>query len=280
MENFKKETLGRAVTVVTGFWSISSKFDDESYKKWFGNTLRINCPYVVFGRPEILELVKEIRWDLPTFCIEMDVNEFYCWKFRDFLATHPRHVPSVELNMIWNEKVFLVQQAAALNPFNTDWFAWADAGLAPYRESAPPEMEWPDTNVLKFLPEDKLIVSSSTEVFLPKYLEEKYYHHIAGTAFLVNINFIQTFAEAYKKAVDKFLSFPGQWKYTDQVIHTFIYNDQPELYCLIDHGYGAIITALYKGELNKPKHNNVGSGKRKPLVRRLFKKFRSMFRSI
>ena len=36
------------LTCVSGYWEIKNKHGD-AFKKWFENTLKINCPYVFFG---------------------------------------------------------------------------------------------------------------------------------------------------------------------------------------------------------------------------------------
>lgn len=42
------------LTCVTGFWRVKNKHDDK-YLKWFENTLKINCPYIVFSNKEGIE---------------------------------------------------------------------------------------------------------------------------------------------------------------------------------------------------------------------------------
>jgi hypothetical protein len=84
--------------------------------EWFENSLQINCPYVFFGNKETIEIVKQYRKSLPTFYIEYDIQDFVTNKYKHKMLTHPIHCPSVELNMIWNEKIFLIQKAFKLNP--------------------------------------------------------------------------------------------------------------------------------------------------------------------
>ena len=37
------------------------------------------------------------------------------------MLTDPIHCPSVEVNLIWNEKIFLIKRALELNPFLSDF---------------------------------------------------------------------------------------------------------------------------------------------------------------
>ena len=72
------------------------------------------------------------------------------------------HCPSVELNLIWNEKIFLIQRALELNIFESDYFIWIDAGISIFRDITPPSYSFPNINKLINLPKDKFIYSSSS----------------------------------------------------------------------------------------------------------------------
>ncbi len=45
------------------------------------------------------------------------------------MKTDSTHCPSVELNLIWNEKIFMLQKAYKLNIYNSDYFMWIDVGI-------------------------------------------------------------------------------------------------------------------------------------------------------
>ena len=71
------------LTVVSGFWDVKSKFNKDSnnaYLKWFQNSLLINCPYVFYGTSDVIQIVREIRKDLPTYYIEFEIKDFYTYK--------------------------------------------------------------------------------------------------------------------------------------------------------------------------------------------------------
>ena len=50
------------------------------------------------------------------------------------MKTHPKHCPSIELNLIWNEKIFFIEKAKNINPFNSEYFMWVDAGICTFRK--------------------------------------------------------------------------------------------------------------------------------------------------
>lgn len=229
------------LTIVSGFWITNGKHTIESYNNWFKTSLLINCPYVFFAPKDIIEHIKFFRKDLPTHYIELNIEDFYTYKFKDTIKTHPYHVPSKELNMIWNEKSFLIERAADINPFNTDFFAWIDATVPNYRNSAPPTSIFPRPNSLDNLPHDEFIFTSSdSDSFNPNGTE--YYHYISG-CFIIHKSFIKQWIDIFRKYIDDNLS-KDTWIYTDQVIYTLIYKDQPEIFYKFGHGYGRIVELL------------------------------------
>lgn len=235
------------ITAVSGFWiTPKSKNDISKYLKWFENTLKINCPYIFFYSDDIIyNTVKQIRDSInyPTHFIKLNIEDFYVYKYKDTIKSDWIHCPSVELNLIWNQKVFLMQIAKNINIFNTDYFIWLDAGLCEYRETQPPINSFPDPNKLLSLPKDKFIFTSSEyDFFIPNVPNNHYYHYISGT-YLLHKDFIDTFVDIYKKYIDIYLS-KNEWIYTEQVIYTIIYKEHPELFHKIGHGFGKIIQLL------------------------------------
>lgn len=229
------------LTVVSGFWPVKSKH--ASYLKWFEHTLKINCPYVFFSTKEGIEIIKRFRGSLPTHYIEYSIEEFETFQYKDKMITHPIDCPSVELNLIWNEKVFLLQKAKRLNPFQSDWFQWMDAGICIYRDEAPPSRVYPDPIKLVSLPKNKCIYSSSLPFDRTYVTPTNYYHHIAGTTYILHKDFVDSFASLYKNALDMFVGPTNLW--TDQVILTHLYAYKPHLFHKLCDGYGEVTRVLY-----------------------------------
>ena len=237
------------LTAISGYWMISkSKTLDSNYFKWFKNSLSIDCPYVFFYYDDsIYNMVKEIRDKLvsPTHYIRMNIDQFYTYKFYDNIQTDWVHCPSKELNIIWIQKLFLMQIVKNLNPFNSDYFIWIDAGICEYRDKTPPATIFPNRDKLLSLPTDKFVFTSSEfDFFIPNRPNDDYYHYIAGTSFLLHKNFIDFFVELFKTYLNEYLS-KTDWRYTDQVIYTIIYKEHPELFHKIGHGFGKIVELLY-----------------------------------
>lgn len=227
-------------TAVSGYWIINNKHDNNEFRKWLNNTLQINCPYVFFGNDESLNIIKSIRGDFPTVYINLNIEDFYTYRYKDVIKTHPQHCPSVELNMIWNEKIFLVQKAAELNPFNTESFAWIDAAIFLYRYRKPPPNIFPNVRKFNSLPTDKMICCPTDSYIFNRdmALSSEYYHYISGN-YIIPKSILPTIVEIYKKYLENYMN-KNDWKYTDQVIWTKIYLNHPDFFHIIGKTYGDI----------------------------------------
>ena len=229
------------LTIVSGFWQVDNKHGNK-FAEWFKTTLRINCPYVIFGTPQSLALVKEHRRGLPTHYVELDISEFHMYQYKDVIETHPVHCPSKELNMIWSEKVFLMQRAVALNVYGSEYFAWVDSGICTYRNSAPPTEPFPNVDRLLTLPKDKFLFTSSDSPVFDANRIGSYYHFVSGT-FVIHKDFIGRFVEVFAASLVRFMPHK-MWILTDQVLYTLVYYERPELFQCIGHGYGEIMNVL------------------------------------
>ena len=228
-------------TAVSAFYFIKNKHNNL-YLEWFKNTLTINCPYVFFCDKNSIDIIKKYRTDIPTYYIECNIEDFNTYKYKNRMITHPIHCPSIELNIIWNEKIFLINKASKINPFNSYFFGWIDAGHCTYRDIKPPIISFPNVDKLNKLPTDKFIFTSSdSHIYQPQKINS-YYHFISGT-YIIHINFINFFTQIYDAYLNDRLDHNNI--YTDQVILTLIYHENPFLFHHFAHGYGTIIPLLY-----------------------------------
>ena len=236
------------LTVVSGFWNVKSKrnTNSDTYLKWFQNSLLINCPYVFYGTADIIQIVKEIRKDLPTYYVELEIKDFNTYKYYDDVQTDPVHAPSKELQLIWLEKLFLVQKTMHLNPFSSTHFMWIDSGICIYRDIKPPEISFPNKEKLLALPKNKFGFCSSEYPFFlrDQVVEGNYYHYFSMGSFVLHTDMIDDFIKLYIEYLDKLLP-KRHFSFTEQVVLTFIYRDHEKLFHKISDGYGSAIGALY-----------------------------------
>ena len=233
--------MNNPLTIVSGYWKIKNKHGNN-FDKWFNNTLRINCPYVFFSDKETIEIIKTYRKELPTYYIECNIEDFHTYKYKDKMITDAYHCPSVELNLVWNEKIFCIKKTLDINPFNSEFFMWVDAGICIYRDKSPPKKSFPNIEKLNMLPKDKFIFTSSPD-YNPN--DSRYYFkmsYVTGTSYILHKNIIVNFSEIYKEYLNKLVDKNNIW--TDQVILTNIYQDYKEGFYELCKGYGTICNIL------------------------------------
>ena len=88
------------LTCVSGYWKIKNKHGDK-FDDWFKYSLKINCPYIFFGDKESIELIKSYRGELTTYYIELNIEEFTTYKYKDNMIVDETHSPSIDLNLIF-----------------------------------------------------------------------------------------------------------------------------------------------------------------------------------
>lgn len=253
------------LTCVSGFWEANNKntgSDSNKYYEWFKISLQINCPYIFFGDSKTIEKIKLIRKELPTHYIEHNMENFFTNKeeYLNKFVIEKGHITSKEVNMIYHEKIFMVKKAIEINPFNSEYFHWIDAGICAYRRKLPPQMQFPKENIYNLLPKNKFIFSASNPYlsenqFKQLNINENYKHYIAATSFLIHKNIIN-------EIVDKYIYYLKNREkiYDDQHIYTDIQRKLPHLfYSLYDtnklldsKGYGYVTQYLF-GEINDNK---------------------------
>ena len=221
------------VTFVSCFYLVNNKHGD-SYKKWFNTTLRVNAPYVFFGTKESIDLVTPFRQGLPTIFVERNISDFVTFPFRHKMKTHPVHCPSVELNLVWNEKVFMLRDAASVNPFRSEFFAWIDAGICTYRDRPPPLLGIQTT---RFLDHHRFNYTASNP-YRPGIGYDS--HHVSGTLFVIPVGLLPTIARLYFEKLGELTAI-----LTDQVVLTHLFESNKPLFHRVCDGYGTIFPKFY-----------------------------------
>ena len=225
-----------STTVVSGYWYIASKHSPQEYRAWFKNTLRINAGMIFFYEDEtVRQFVAEIRGGLHTWFIKLALSDLATVQLYNPDWVHENHVPTPELGMIWLEKVFLVQRAARVNPFNSSWFAWMDAGCAAYRERPPGDEPWPDERALAQLPRDRVIYTHVQD----------WYHHFSGAAYLFHFDMVASVRERFENEVKRCAAMLNAWPCGhDQYIMTQLLDRNPAAFYKLGDGYGDLMLLL------------------------------------
>jgi hypothetical protein len=91
--------------------------------------------FVIFCEPELESAFRSIRGDRPTVYMPIAFEDLPFWSLLPTIATNNARNPTIGVSpekftdlyyLIINHKMEFVRQAAALNPFATEWFAWID----------------------------------------------------------------------------------------------------------------------------------------------------------
>jgi len=137
--NIKSFRNRKIITFSTCFYILKSKFSIGRYLKWIKNFLSIvnnfylviytNKESFVFLSPLIDKRNKNIK------IIIKPIEEFYTYKFKElWIKNHGKSHMDLhkktdwELNMLWNEKVFFVQETINNKYFSTIYYGWCDIG--------------------------------------------------------------------------------------------------------------------------------------------------------
>ena len=91
--------------------------------------------FVIFCEPELESAFRSIRGDRPTMYMPIAFEDLPFWSLLPTIATNNARNPTIGVSpekftdlyyLIINHKMEFVRQAAVLNPFGTEWFAWVD----------------------------------------------------------------------------------------------------------------------------------------------------------
>lgn len=131
-----------SVTVVSSYYPIRSKFPAERYLQWiFDFWPKLSCPLIFFIDPQLEPAFREAfaARPGPTLLLPLpfrDLKAFQTLHPAVWMITHQvdpeKGIHSPELYALWYEKKEFVQRAIDLNPFQSEFFVWCDAGICRY----------------------------------------------------------------------------------------------------------------------------------------------------
>jgi hypothetical protein len=134
------------LTLTTCWYILKSKFDSKTYLKWIRNMLSIvnNFNVVIYTDSESLKTIFHLI-DLSNKKIKIIIKpfeEFYTYRYKDFwIKNHEKSNLTLhqytdwKLNMLWNEKVFMVNETITKRYFDTLYYGWCDIGYFRNREN-------------------------------------------------------------------------------------------------------------------------------------------------
>ena len=144
--------MNTKVTIITGLWDLGrgqldgwSKRDFIEYKRRFFELLEADAQMAIWIPKELEQEVLDIRGDKPTKIFIKENKDFETWNpfFTEIQnirtsvkwksqAGWLENSPQAELkfyNTMMMCKMFMVNDTAIINPFDSEYFYWIDGGL-------------------------------------------------------------------------------------------------------------------------------------------------------
>jgi len=127
------------LTLSTCWYILKSKFDNITYLQWIKNILSMinNFNLVIYTDDNSLKQLISLI-DLSNKKIKIIIKpfeHFYTYKYKNFWITNHQksnlnfHINTDwTLNMLWNEKVFFVNETIKNKYFDTLYYGWCDIG--------------------------------------------------------------------------------------------------------------------------------------------------------
>ena len=173
------------ITIVTALFNIQRENMDgrtwDEYLEWFSRTLKLKCPMVIFVEDSLVKFVENYRQNLPTKIISHPLEEvpYYCLKedMDDVIASEEyrsktKCLDRIECNhslysIIQYSKFKWIRESIAMNPFDSDYYFWMDAGASRFFEGFDLNQSFPGEFGLKSLYgiDEKVLVQLNTETY-------------------------------------------------------------------------------------------------------------------
>jgi len=236
------------ITIVSSYYPMKSKHSIEEYKEWIKNLFgNISFNLVFFTNKEYTPFIKDIRKNYSNTKIitlefeELEVFKKYplsFWKEQKRMDHEEYHTP--ELYAIWYEKKEFIKKAIKMNPFNSEYFIWTDAGICRDSKWIPYLKNYPSLNKI---PDDKILISRITSDF-EMYADLQHRDCVAGNLIAGHKNIWPIYYKYYDETMNNYIDsnkFTGK---DQSIIGTTVINHK-ELFKLYDAKDGKINNIEY-----------------------------------
>jgi len=245
-----------SVTLVTSLYDINRHNLDGrtwgEYLEWFGKTLQLKSPMVVFVDQDLVEFVQEHRKNLPTKIVEESIVQIPYYHLKEKMdaviqskeyqskISDPNRIEckSSLYNIIQYSKFGWLEFAADENYFNSEYFLWVDAGLSRFFYDINLNNSYPGENAKESLLDikDSILI----QVFLSYYpdlanakeISEDYLRdnrsYIMGGMFGAGKESIKKFRPIIDDILDQMLS--DNLINNEQIALGYLYKKHPDLF--------------------------------------------------
>jgi hypothetical protein len=159
-------------TIVTSLYNLSNvKRDDNrdwnTYLNWFSKTLKIKCPFIIFTESNVSSFIMKHRDVHSTSIISESLEQIPLYHLKDQIQsvldsedykkkmadTNRVECKESMYSVIQYSKFKWLKRASKINPFNSKYFFWIDAGAGRFIDSAYLKNEYPSKEALQSLDE-------------------------------------------------------------------------------------------------------------------------------
>lgn len=137
----------------------------NDYLEWFSETLKIKCPFIIFADPDLDEVILNNRDKTNTFIVHEKIEEIPLYHLKDKIQSildsddyksNMSDVSRIECrdsmySVIQYSKFKWLKKASEINPFNSKYFFWLDAGASRFINIS--NIEYPTDDALEKLKE-------------------------------------------------------------------------------------------------------------------------------
>ena len=249
------------VTIVTSLYDINRRELDgrswDTYLEWFGKTLELKSPMVIFVDPSTEDFVKKNREGLPTKIIVEPFENAPYYHLKDKMDSiigspeYPFRVKDTNriecksslYDIVQFSKFGWMEKAAEMDFFNTDLFLWLDAGISRFFGSLgiSTSMEYPGKNFMEEVGnlEDKIYL----QMFMSSYPDLSYAESIGEDYLLDNRSYVAGgIFMASKKSIGKIkkkvdevlfdLMLNNKIVNNEQIVLGYLIKKNPEMFSL------------------------------------------------
>lgn len=197
----------------------------DDYLKWFEKTLQIKSPMIIFVENDMVEFV-ESRREYPTKIITHSISEIPYYYLKDKIQDilnmdeYQKKIDCPEriecnysiYSVIQYSKFKWLKKASEVNPFNSKFFFWLDAGASRFLYDCSLENEYPSEVALQELEkiDNTFLIQYNTECYPDlvnsQTLPESYFwdnrSFICGSMFGGNKTAVENISEEIDQILD------------------------------------------------------------------------------
>ena len=256
------------VTIVTAWYRVKNKYGSHDfYQEWMSYFFKITKSNLIVYTDELSVSDLEPYRGLPNVHIILkEISQFWtyqylsCWEENTLVSRREHPYVSLQMNMVWNEKLNFLASAVQSNLVSTPWVMWLDIGYFRCNKSnhipAHRISEFPNGQHILSLNENKVYIGSvSTESEykrIKKVVTKRSADQvplkpwkvvnaclIAGGCMLMSTRLIPFFHSLFYAQLERYLC-TGTYVKDDQIIYTDVVLNNPERFVLVVNDRGLL----------------------------------------